>query len=1291
MIAFSGDNAYSNFRLDKLIQQLPTAINNVQAKTFYMVDFTEAATQEELMKLQAILGNDIQCFQQKTSYFYCYIIPRIGTISPWSSKATDILQCCGLKNIARIEHGIVLTFFAEQTQVMEAFDRICQLFSDPMLHSVVTEFDALEQLFQHHSAESFCRVDLLSEGKLALEKSNKQLGLALSDDEITYLHQLYNELGRNPTDVELMMFAQMNSEHCRHKIFNATWTIDGEEKPHTLFNMIKNTYKCHPAGVLSAYHDNAAVMVGSGAERFAANAQHGYEFTKQDAPILMKVETHNHPTAISPYSGAATGAGGEIRDEGAVGRGGRPKAGLVGFSVSHLQIPDYVQPWETHIGKPQHIHSALQIMLQGPIGAARFNNEFGRPNVCGYFRSYQQSLFINGKHTHRGYHKPIMLAGGYGNVCRQHIEKNKITEGMLLIVLGGPAMEIGLGGGAASSQASGAGDSHLDFASVQRENAEMERRCQEVIEHCIALMENNPIVSIHDVGAGGLSNAIPELVNDSHCGGIVAIRAVHSAEPGMSPLALWCNEAQERYVLAIHPKDLPCFSAIAERERCPFSVLGKATKARNIVTHDEKFNNKPVDLPLTKLLGNMPQMQRRTVNQIFSGDGFMPQQVNLQEAVKRVLQHPTVASKSFLITIGDRSVGGQVARDQMVGRWQVPVADVAVTTSGFRSYYGEAMAVGERAPVALLNPAASARLAVAEAITNIAAADIASLNDIKLSANWMAAANIAGEDAALYQAVEAVGMTFCPELGLTIPVGKDSLSMHCSWHTEADQIGVTSPVSLVVSAFARVQDVRKTLTPELNTTIDSLLLLIDLSHGKNRLAGSILCQVYDAIGSEPADADSTDLLKNFFACIQHIRQQGLLLAYHDRSDGGLLVTLAEMAFASRVGFDVQLNGLGADYISALFSEELGAVLQIPASEHEKVKQIITQHGLQTCTQLLGKLRDDEQFHFYHEDELILQADRPTWQACWSETSYRMQALRDNPVCAKQEFDNITKPSKGLFSHLSFDVTSTPVAAYVNKGVKPTVAILREQGVNGHMEMAAAFYEAGFAAVDVHMSDIIAGREDLTTCQGLAVCGGFSYGDVLGAGQGWAKSILYNRRARDVFTDYFQRKDTFSLGVCNGCQMLASLKEIIPGATHFPEFVQNQSEQYEARLVMVQIEPSPSLFFHEMNGSQMPIVVAHGEGRVQWQEAEHEAISMQQHLIAMRYIDDQAQVTERFPDNPNGSEKGVTALTSNDGRVTIMMPHPERVYRALQLSWHPSDWDERSPWLRMFENARIWID
>jgi len=1220
------------------------------------------------------------------------VVPRFGTHSPWSSKATEIAHNCGLDALRRLERGRVYTLSdgTPDGPSSECLGSVLPLLHDRMTESPCLAEDELEQLFVTAPPAPLNCVAVAARGRAALVEANGELGLALSDGEIDYLCDSFQRLARDPTDVELMMFAQANSEHCRHKIFNATWKLDGTAQPLSLFGMIRNTHACHPNGVLSAYSDNSAVIEGNRADRFFPDPADGvYRAVSEPAHIMIKVETHNHPTAISPFPGAATGSGGEIRDEGATGRGAKPKAGLTGFSVSNLRLPGAERPWEVDHGRPERIASALEIMTDGPLGGAAFNNEFGRPNLGGYFRTFELTT-ADGRV--RGYHKPIMIAGGMGNIRPAHVAKGTLPDGALVIVIGGPAMLIGLGGGAASSLASGASDAELDFASVQRGNPEMERRCQEVIDRCWALGDANPIVSIHDVGAGGLSNALPELVDDSERGARFDLRAIPTDEAGLSPMELWSNEAQERYVLGIEPVDLERFSELCIRERCPYAVVGTATEERLLEVRDDHFGNKPVAMPLDVLLGKPPRMERDAVRSAAVSDDFTTAGIDFVEAAERVLRLPTVADKTFLITIGDRTVTGLVARDQMVGPWQVPVADVAVTCADYRGYTGEAMAMGERAPVALLDPTASVRMAVGEALTNLAAAPVAALGDIKLSANWMAAAGSPGEDAALFDAVRAVGMELCPAFGIAIPVGKDSLSMRTAWQDGDAAREVVAPLSLIVTAFAPVGDVRSTLTPQLRLDRgDSALILVDLGGGRQRLGGSALAQVYGKVGATPADLDEPEQLRTLFSLVQALNQAGLLLAYHDRSDGGLFVTLCEMAFAGRCAVEIDVAGLGGDPVAALFAEELGVVVQVRECDVDQVIERLSQVGLGGCSHRLGSVRAGDRVRILCAGEALLDSARSALHKAWSETTWQMQRLRDTPACADEEHARVdAADDPGLNVALTFDPADDIVAAQVAGGARPRVAILREQGVNGQVEMAAAFDRAGFTAVDVHMSDLHAGRIDLADFDGLAACGGFSYGDVLGAGEGWAKSILFNNRLRDMFATFFSRPQSFGLGVCNGCQMLANLRELVPGADHWPHFVRNRSEQFEARLSLVEVLPSPSLFLAGMAGSRLPVAVAHGEGRAEFGDPAAAARLVDEGLVALRYVDGRGATATRYPTNPNGSPLGITGLTSRDGRFTVMMPHPERVFRTVQYSWHPDEWGEEGPWLRLFRNARQWL-
>lgn len=1285
-----GSPALSAFRINKLLARFNDAnlpVSDIYAEYVHFADLDAPLTAEEHARLQRLLKYGPTLADHAPTGDLILVTPRPGTISPWSSKATDIAHNCDLAKVKRLERGVAY-YITASTLTDAQRQEVASLLHDRMMESVFGSLDGAQQLFSHHTPAPVQSVDLLTQGREALVEANIRLGLALAEDEIDYLQDAFTKLGRNPNDIELYMFAQANSEHCRHKIFNADWVIDGVEQPKSLFKMIKNTFEKNPEYVLSAYKDNAAVMEGSQVGRFFADHEAGrYDYHQEDAHILMKVETHNHPTAISPWPGAATGSGGEIRDEGATGRGAKPKAGLVGFSVSNLRIPGFEQPWEEDFGKPDRIVTALDIMTDGPLGGAAFNNEFGRPALTGYFRTYEEKVNSHNGEELRGYHKPIMLAGGIGNIRADHVQKGEITVGAKLIVLGGPSMNIGLGGGAASSMASGQSDADLDFASVQRDNPEMERRCQEVIDRCWELGDANPILFIHDVGAGGLSNAMPELVSDGGRGGRFELRDILNDEPGMSPLEVWCNESQERYVLAVAPDQLPLFDELCRRERAPYAVIGEATEEKHLTLNDSHFDNQPIDMPLDVLLGKTPKMERNVETLKARGDALDCRNITIADAVNRVLHLPTVAEKTFLVTIGDRSVTGMVARDQMVGPWQIPVANCAVTTASLDSYYGEAMSLGERAPVALLDFAASGRLAVGEALTNIAATQIGALNRIKLSANWMSAAGHPGEDAGLYEAVKAVGEELCPTLGLTIPVGKDSMSMKTRWQEGTEQREMTSPLSLVITAFARVEDVRRTVTPQLQTE-DNALLLIDLGAGHNALGATALSQVYRQLGDKPADVRSAEQLKGFFNAIQALVAEQKLLAYHDRSDGGLLVTLAEMAFAGHCGMEADIATLGSDHLAALFNEELGAVIQVRAADREAVEKTLADHGLADCVHFLGKAVMGDRFTLTADKHTVFSESRTTLRMWWAETTWQMQRLRDNPECADQEHEaKANDNDPGLNVKLSFDIKEDIAAPFIAKGARPKVAVLREQGVNSHVEMAAAFHRAGFDAIDVHMSDLLAGRRGLEDFQALVACGGFSYGDVLGAGEGWAKSILFNSRVRDEFETFFHRPQTLALGVCNGCQMMSNLRELIPGSDLWPRFVRNHSDRFEARFSLVEVTSSPSLLLQGMVGSHMPIAVSHGEGHVEVRDAAHLAALESKGLVALRFIDNFGKVTQNYPANPNGSPNGITAVTNESGRVTIMMPHPERVFRTVSNSWHPAEWGEDSPWMRIFRNAR----
>ncbi|TCV12172.1 phosphoribosylformylglycinamidine synthase [Vibrio crassostreae] len=1299
-----GSPALSEFRVNKLLElcrELSLPVTGIYAEFAHFADLTADLDESEVEKLEKLLTYGPTIEEHEPEGLLLLATPRPGTISPWSSKSTDIAHNCGLAKVSRLERGTA--FYIETSSELSELQlvELKAILHDRMMEVVFTDFESAAALFTVAEPAPYAEVDLLTGGRKALEKANVTLGLALAEDEIDYLLESFTEkLGRNPTDIELMMFAQANSEHCRHKIFNADWTIDGVKQEKSLFKMIKNTFETTPEHVLSAYKDNAAVMTGSEVGRFFPDPEtRQYNYHQEKTHILMKVETHNHPTAISPWPGASTGSGGEIRDEGATGIGGKPKAGLVAFSVSNLKIPNFVQPWETDFGKPSRIVTALDIMLEGPLGGAAFNNEFGRPNLLGYFRTYEEKVNSHAGEEVRGYHKPIMLAGGLGNIRDEHVQKKEIPVGASLIVLGGPAMNIGLGGGAASSMDSGSSSEDLDFASVQRENPEMERRCQEVIDRCWQLGDANPIAFIHDVGAGGISNALPELVDDGERGGIFNLRDVPNDEPGMSPLEIWCNESQERYVMAVADEDMATFDAICKRERAPYAVVGKATEERELKLEDSHFDNTPIDMPMDILLGKTPKMHRDAKTLKANNPAIDRSGIEMNEAVDRVLRLPTVAEKTFLITIGDRSVTGLVARDQMVGPWQVPVANCAVTAASYDSYHGEAMSLGERTPVALLDFGASARLAVGEAITNIAATNIGDIKYIKLSANWMSPAGHPGEDAGLYEAVKAVGEELCPALGLTIPVGKDSMSMKTKWEENGEQKEVTSPLSLVITAFARVEDVRKTITPQLRTPDnleglgDTSLVLIDLGNGKNRLGATALAQVYKQLGDKPADVDNAAQLKGFYEGVQALVANDQVVAYHDKGDGGLFVTLAEMAFAGHCGINADIAALGEDTLAALFNEELGAVIQVRNDDLDAVLSTLAANGLEACSHVIGSVEASDELVIKSGESVVIERNRTELRTIWAETTHKMQGLRDNPACADQEHEAKKDNSDpGLNVKLSFDVNEDIAAPFIagsmiNKGAKPKMAILREQGVNSHVEMAAAFDRAGFEATDIHMSDILTGQAVLEEYNGLVACGGFSYGDVLGAGEGWAKSVLFNDSTRDQFENFFKREDTFSLGVCNGCQMLSNLRELIPGAEYWPRFVRNESERFEARFSLVEVQKSDSVFFNGMEGSRMPIAVSHGEGRVEVRDNDHLNAIENSGTVALRYVDNNGNQTQQYPNNPNGSPNAITGLTTTDGRVTIMMPHPERVFRTVANSWSPEGWGENGAWMRMFQNAR----
>ena len=1294
MFSLFGAPALSQFRLDQSLRALrrqDSRIAALSSRWLHFVDAQRPLADSERRLLEKLLTYGPRTEAPPHRGQQVLVTPRIGTESPWSSKATDILHVCGLDAVKRVERGTV--YFIESTARLgsEELKRLAAHLHDRMTESAWIETLDPEGLFHDAAARPLRIVRLGDDGHAAIAQANRDWGLALSGDEIEYLVNAFRQLKRDPTDVELMMFAQANSEHCRHKIFNAEFIVDGTPEPLSLFSMIRATHARNSRGVLSAYRDNAAVIEGGIAARFFPDPlTRLYATTREAAHILMKVETHNHPTAISPFPGAATGAGGEIRDEGATGIGGKPKAGLTGYSVSNLKIPGMPQAWERDFGKPDRIASALDIMIAAPLGAAGYNNEFGRPNTCGYFRTFEQAGVESGRTVIRGYHKPIMIAGGLGNVRPGDVEKKDVTIGAALVVLGGPSMLIGLGGGAASSVGSGQSSSDLDFASVQRGNAEMQRRAQEVIDRCVGMGEANPILLLHDVGAGGLSNALPEAIAHSRRGGRIDLRKIPSAESELSPMEIWCNEAQERYVLALAPGCVPAFAAMCDRERCPYAVVGEITGDGRLLVTDPLLGATPVDMPIEVLLGKAPRMTRdvRTVRKTAAELSTAGSAIG--ESLDRLLCLPTIADKSFLITIGDRSVGGMISRDQMVGPWQVPVADVAVSLNSYDGYGGEAMAMGERTPVAVLNAPASGRLAVGEAITNILAADIHSLGLIRLSANWMAACGEPGEDADLYATVRAVGVELCASLGLTIPVGKDSLSMRTAWQDAAGDHSVIAPVSVIISAFAPVQDARATLTPELDLRQPSRLLLIDLGAGKDRLGASCWAQVHGKSGGEPPDLDSPGLLLALFAALRELKDRKLLLAYHDRSDGGVLITVLEMAFAARCGLAIDL-GVVADPIAACFAEELGAVLQVPASRSPEALTVLARHGLAPLTRDIGEPRAGADVQVRIDGRMAYGASRLDLQRRWSEVSFRLQEMRDNPDCAREEYSRLADAADpGLHARLSYDPSEDVSGPFVSSGARPAIAILREQGVNSQTEMAAVFTRAGFDAYDVHMTDILSGRVRLARFHGLVACGGFSYGDVLGAGEGWAKSILFNSVAREEFAAFFERNATFTLGVCNGCQMLSALKELIPGAEDWPRFVRNRSEQYEARLALVRVPPSQSVLLAGMQGSVLPIAVAHGEGRAEFDSGSSAESLMQKRLVTLQYVDNREQPTEKYPFNPNGSASGLAGLCSTDGRVTSLMPHPERVFRTVQNSWAPKEWSEDGGWMRLFRNARVFL-
>lgn len=1297
----NGARALSDFRAARVLAALQRVSSNIEAVSGRFVHFVHASrelTKAEEERLASLLtyGDAAEDVRADLAFM---VVPRLGTISPWASKATDIVKNCGIEGVLRVERGTVYSLALKAPLTEEEAAQAAGVLHDRMTESVVARDFPAENLFVELEGRPMATVALVEEGRPALERANVEMGLALSPDEIDYLTDAFTKIGRNPTDVELMMFAQANSEHCRHKIFNARWTVDGEEREETLFGMIRRTHKMAPQGTITAYADNAAIFEGAEVTRLYPRPGSGNEFGRvferkdEMTHTVFKVETHNHPTAISPFPGASTGSGGEIRDEGATGRGARPKAGLCGFTTSNLNLPELPQGFENDsdtvtgektdakYGAPSRIATPLSIMTEGPLGGAAFNNEFGRPNILGYFRTFEAN--IGG--TRYGYHKPIMLAGGIGNIRDDQTKKDVPPAGSLLIVLGGPGMRIGLGGGAASSMTTGSNSEALDFDSVQRGNPEMERRAQEVIDRCWSMGDENPIIAIHDVGAGGLSNAMPELADLSGKGATFDLSKVPVEESGMSPLEIWCNESQERYVIALDAAKIDIFRDFCERERCPFAVLGTITEEADLkLTRPEE--TPAVDMPMEVLLGKAPRMHRDVAHVETKLSAFKSEGLDLAKAVTDVLRHPTVGSKSFLITIGDRSVGGLVSRDQMVGPWQVPVADCGVTTLGFETNRGEVMSMGERTPIAVIDAAAASRMAVGEALTNIAAADV-KLPEVKLSLNWMAACGAKGEDAKLFDAVKGAS-DFCVALGISVPVGKDSLSMRTAWEDNGEKKSVTSPVSLIASAAAPVGDVTLTLTPELRK-IPSVLVLADLGCGRARMGGSILAQVAQRFGDTAPDCEDPAMLARFMGALRTLVNEGAVVAYHDRADGGLAATASEMMFASRLGVKLDLTSLtkDADVFAALFNEELGGLMQVPAEKAARVAEVMREAGLASVCHFVGEVVDDDALTISANGAELARLDRADLQKAWTEVSWQIARGRDNPACADSEFARIErKDDTGLFAKTTFDVNEDVAAPMILTGVRPKIAILREQGVNSQTEMAAAFTRAGFDAYDVHMTDLLTSRADLAEFTGLACCGGFSYGDVLGAGGGWAKTILHNDRMVEMFRTFFNREDTFGLGICNGCQMMSHLRDLIPGASHWPEFVRNTSEQFEARLVNVEVLESPSIFFAGMAGSVMPVVNSHGEGRVQFLRPEDAALVK----AAARFVDPCGNPTEVYPYNPNGSKGGLTSVTTEDGRFTIMMPHPERSHRAQQLSWHPAEWTDASGWMRMFRNARKWV-
>ena len=1290
VIAIRGSVRLTDFRIASLKEKFqslsPIDLSEISCNEIYFSHLNDInKKQDSLEDLLNILSVEESPDFLKEDYFI--VIPRIGTISPWSSKATEILNNCGINWVRRIERGLCFHLGKQKSKNEKELLHLGSLISDRMTQEVIVDVQQASSIFTSQEPKPLKEIDIFSSGIKELEEANSNLGLALNNEEIQYLYKNYKETNSNPSDAELMMFAQANSEHCRHKIFNADWVIDGKASPNSLFAMIRNTHNLNPSGVLSAYEDNAAILEGHETTRFyPKNGQ--YLAFKEKNHLVVKVETHNHPTAISPFPGAATGSGGEIRDEGATGVGAKPKAGLCGFSVSNLRIPNLPEAWEKKEDSPHRIATPLEIMIEAPIGSAAFNNEFGRPNILGYFRSFETELLLEGKNVRFGYHKPIMLAGGLGNIKSEHVNKSEVPIGSKLVVLGGPAMLIGLGGGSASSLSSGEGDTDLDFASVQRENPEMERRCQEVLDRCWQEETSNPILFIHDVGAGGLSNAIPELVKDSGHGGLINLRDIPNAEPGMTPMEIWCNESQERYVLAIAEESIEIFTSFCMRERCPFSIVGEITKGNQLEVYDEHFDNYPISLSLDILFGKPPKTIRSfKTNKKDVGEIERPEE-EIECLLFKVLRHPTVASKNFLITIGDRTVTGLVNRDQLVGPWQVPVSDYAMTRSGFTGNSGEAMSIGERTPSAILNPAAAARISVAEAVTNILPSGVSRLSDIKLSANWMGSPEKLDGNQDLYQAVEAIGMDLCPKWKIAIPVGKDSLSMSTEWKDEGKEKSVISPLSLIVSAFTPIKDINFAVTPQLMEE-DSELILIDLSKGKRRLGSSIASQTSSIFGGEVPDVECEKEMPDFVKTIHDLLRNKKILSYHDRSDGGLITTVIEMAFAGRLGINLKLDQLPSrskEIMADLFNEELGVVIQVAKKDKKIVMEALDSCSLRQHTYSFGELNCEKEINLISGGKKIYQWPLKKLLEEWHKVSYEIQSLRDNPETAKSDYlYDIETERKGIKPSLSFEIPSN----FSIKKTKPRIAILREQGINGQVEMAAAFDRVGFNCLDVHMTDLTSGDVHLNNFQGLVACGGFSYGDVMGAGGGWATNILYNNMLRDQFEGFFSNEEVFSLGICNGCQTLSLLSILIPGTENWPKFKRNISEKFEARLSQVLIKDSPSIFFKDMAGSVMPIPVAHGEGRAEFYgESAEKLISGS--LNPLVYSDDEGKSTEDYPQNPNGSSFGIAGVTNKSGLVTIMMPHPERAFLTSQYSWHPKDWEEYGPWIKFFANAKEFV-